>query len=128
MKRCTWPLAAALARFVAPVRSFAWKRLITGRLYALLDAAVHTPTPSLLFMLGLDEHHVKIWTINPKAVSLGQLYGQDDPLSREWTDGVLAVAFRCVREEHCARVPSRTRIHLPAMPFNWQLASLAEVA
>lgn len=32
--------------------------------------------------------------INPKAVAPGKLYGSFDPVSREWTDGVVARAFR----------------------------------
>ena len=33
-------------------------------------------------------------TINPKALTLGELYGQFDANTAEWTDGILSYAIR----------------------------------
>jgi len=41
---------------------------------------------------------VKSFTLNPKAQSVNELYGVMDPVTRDWTDGMLSKLFRLCNE------------------------------
>lgn len=40
----------------------------------------------------------KVQTLNPKAQSVAELYGVLDPMTRDWTDGILSKLFRDMNE------------------------------
>lgn len=50
--------------------------------------------------------HVETFVVNPKCVKLGELYGETDPHTFEWSDGLIAAATRRFAKESASPVPS----------------------
>lgn len=75
--------------------------MLVGDPFGGKTSVLHTLAEALTLMQewGVENGSKTVYTtINPKAITMGQLYGQFDQVSSEWTDGVCAVAFR----QYCA--------------------------
>ncbi|CAK8689424.1 unnamed protein product [Clavelina lepadiformis] len=71
--------------------------MLVGDPFAGKTKCLHVLADALTLMheKGQNEENKVIYkTINPKAVTMGQLFGEFDPVSHEWTDGNVANTFR----------------------------------
>lgn len=46
-----------------------------------------------------DKHLSRVETLNPKCISMGELYGQFHELTQEWTDGLASSLIRKASSE-----------------------------
>lgn len=61
---------------------------------------------------------METFVINPKCVKLGELYGETDPHTFEWTDGLIAAATRRFAKETAVPTPSSSEGSKPIRPIS----------
>eukprot|EP01028_Stygiella_incarcerata_P004265 TRINITY_DN1920_c0_g2_i1.p1 TRINITY_DN1920_c0_g2~~TRINITY_DN1920_c0_g2_i1.p1 ORF type:complete len:4143 (+),score=1128.32 TRINITY_DN1920_c0_g2_i1:148-12576(+) len=69
--------------------------MVVGYSFAGKSSAIRILAQALtsLSERGLEQPTTR-YLLNPKSITMGQLYGFFDPVSHEWTDGILAQLFR----------------------------------
>nr|KAI8735296.1 dynein heavy chain 6; axonemal-like [Biomphalaria glabrata] len=60
---------------------------------------INTKRQSVFYASKGKKGHVETFNINPKCVTLGELYGETDPNTFEWSDGLIANATRRFSKE-----------------------------
>ncbi|XP_029456789.1 LOW QUALITY PROTEIN: dynein heavy chain 12, axonemal [Rhinatrema bivittatum] len=70
--------------------------MLVGEPFSGKTKVLHVLADTLCLMneREYDEERVIFRTVNPKSITMGQLFGQFDAVSHEWTDGIVANTFR----------------------------------
>ena len=69
--------------------------MLVGKAFSGKSTVINTLGDAITSLKGKDKmgEQVERYYINPKSITLGQLYGFNDLDSGEWTDGVLAITI-----------------------------------
>ncbi|KAM8863638.1 dynein axonemal heavy chain 12 [Spinachia spinachia] len=81
--------------------------MLVGEPFAGKTKVLHVLADTLTLMNQrgyAEEKSIIFRTVNPKSITMGQLFGQFDLVSHEWTDGIVANTFR---EFASAETPER---------------------
>ncbi|XP_074663059.1 dynein axonemal heavy chain 6-like [Tubulanus polymorphus] len=87
------------------VRSILQKALV---LMPSINVTVNDEGEKEFVMNRSKRGQVEVFTVNPKCVKLGKLFGETDPNTFEWSDGLIAMATRKFAKDETSAPDERT--------------------